>query len=49
MNVPRPQIVTASADGEDVTLLGDGVPLIVINREHATWLIVRLAQALVRR
>lgn len=49
MSVTRPQILSASADGEDVTLLGDGVPLIVINREHAIWLIVRLAQALVRR
>lgn len=48
MNAPRPQIVTASESAGEVTLVADGVAVLVMDRKLALWLLSRLAETLAR-
>lgn len=48
MTAPRPQILTAVEQFGEIALVADGTPIAILSREHAIWLIARLAQALVR-
>lgn len=48
MSPIRPQLLTASESAGEITVMADGVAVLVIDRSHALWFLSRLAMALAR-
>ena len=44
----EPRLITFEPDGDDLVLMGDGVPLVRFTRRSGLWVIARIAEALAR-